>query len=69
LPAVQPMERDGAQTFLSAGSLEWQAEPRLPVPCFRSGTGDWKVASSRRLESLRYCRNAIRLRILGLTWA
>jgi REP element-mobilizing transposase RayT len=35
-----------AQAFLSAGSRDF------PVPC--SGTGDWKVARTRRLESLRY---------------
>jgi hypothetical protein len=38
-----------AQTFLSAGSRD------IPVPCFQSArTGDWKVARTRRLESLRH---------------
>jgi len=37
-----------AQTFRSAGSRDF------PVPSSRSGTGDWKVARTRRLESLRY---------------
>jgi len=37
-----------AQTFLSAGSRDF------PVPYSRSGTGDWKVARTRRLESLRH---------------
>jgi hypothetical protein len=52
-----------AQTFLSAGSRDF------PVPC--SGTGDWKpnvglrVARTRRLESLRYLRNAIQLPFSG----
>ena len=54
-PVAQPMQSDVAQTFLSAGSRDF------PVPCFHSGTGDWKVARTRRLESLRYRRNLIRL--------
>ncbi len=49
-----------AQTFLSAGSRDF------PVPCSRSRTGDRKVASTRRLESLRYGRSVIRLRNSGL---
>ena len=46
--------------FLSAGSQDF------PVPCFGAGTGDWKVARTRRLDSLRYGRNVIRLRFSGL---
>jgi len=42
------MQRGVAQTFLSAGSRDF------PVPCFHAGIGDWKVARTRRLESLRY---------------
>jgi len=34
-------------------------------PYSRAGTGDWKVARTRRLESLRYGRSVIRLRISG----
>ena len=37
-----------AQAFQPAGSRDF------PVPCFRSGTGDWKVARTRRQECLRY---------------
>jgi len=59
LLVAPPMPGDVAQTFLSAGPRDF------PVPCFRSGTGDWKVARTRRLESLRYCRIVIRLLISG----
>jgi len=63
---VRLMQAAVAQTFLSAGSRDF------PVPCFRAGTGDWKpnvglrVARTRRLESLRYGRNVMRLRCLAL---
>ena len=48
-----------AQTFRSAGSRDF------PVPCCRSGTGDWKVARTRRLEGLRHGRNVLRFRSSG----
>ena len=41
-----------AQAFLPAGSRD------IPVPCFCFGTGDWKVARTRRQECLRYGTNA-----------
>ena len=37
-----------AQAFQPAGSRDF------PVPCFNAGTGDWKVARTRRQECLRY---------------
>jgi hypothetical protein len=43
-----------AQPFQPAGSRDPQADVRLPVPCFRSGTGDWKVTRTRRQGCLRY---------------
>jgi len=59
-PRGKPAQGDVAQTFLSGGSRDF------PVPCFLSGTGDWKVATTRRLESLRYQRITSRLRNSGL---
>jgi len=53
------MQRGVARTFLSAGSRDF------PVPCFHAGTGDWKVARTRRLESLRYRGGVIQFRISG----
>ena len=60
LPVANPMQGVLAQTFESAGSRDF------PVPCFRVGTGDRKVARTRRLESLRYGRSLIRLRFSSL---
>ena len=74
LPVARRRQIDGAQTFLSAGVRERQAELRLPVPRFRSGTGDSKIARTRRLESLRYRRTGSRafsridlLAVIGVT--
>lgn len=38
---------------LSKVELRYVGIQDFPVPCFRSGTGDWKVNRTRRQECLR----------------